>query len=60
MDRDTLELWGGGLIIVLAGLLLFAPLVVAAEYTLILLVVGVLGLALGALLVGLSRRGRAV
>lgn len=60
MDRDTLELWGGALIIVLAGALLFAPLVVAAEYTLILLAVGVLGLALGAVLVGLSQRGRAV
>ena len=60
MDRDTLELWGGGLIIVLAGVLLFAPLVVAGEYTLILLALGVLGLAVGAVLIGLSRRGRAV
>jgi len=46
--------------IVLAGVVLFAPLILAARYTLLLLVVGVLGLAAGSVLVGLSRRGRAV
>ncbi|WP_132058371.1 hypothetical protein [Halorussus amylolyticus] len=60
MNRETLEFWGGAGIIVLAGILLFAPLVIAAEYTFVLLVIGVLGLAVGALLVGLSQRGRAV
>lgn len=60
MDRDDAELWGGAILLVLGGLLLFAPLVMDWRYTRILLVVGVLGAAAGALLVGLSRRGRAV
>ncbi|WP_134670658.1 hypothetical protein [Halorussus marinus] len=60
MDRDKLEFWGGAALLVLAGVTLFAPLILAARYTLVLLVVGVLGLAAGAVLVGLSRRGRAV
>lgn len=60
MNRDEMEFWSGAVLIVLGGILLFAPLVAAVQYTLILLAVGVLGLALGAVLVGLSRRGRAV
>lgn len=60
MNRDEMEFWGGAVLIVLGGILLFAPLVAAVEYTLILLVVGVLGLALGSVLIGLSQRGRAV
>lgn len=60
MNRDDAELWGGAVLLVLAGALLFAPLVMNWRYTTILLAVGVLGAAAGALLVGLSRRGRAV
>ena len=60
MDRDDAELWGGGLLFVLGTLLLFAPLVMNWRYTTILLAVAVLGLAAGSVLVGLSRRGRAV
>ncbi|USZ68421.1 hypothetical protein NGM10_01460 [Halorussus salilacus] len=60
MDRDDAEFWGGAVLIALGGILLFAPLVAAVEYTVVLLAVGVLLLAAGALLVGLSRRGRAV
>ena len=60
MDTDTAELWGGAGLLVLAALALLAPLLVAVEYTLPLFVVAVIGLAVGAVLVGLSRRGRAV
>ena len=59
MDGAT-QLWGGLALIALAGLILFAPLVLDLAYDVVLLVVAVLGLAIGALLVGLSRRGRAV
>jgi len=60
VDRDQLEFWSGAALLALAGVTLFAPLILAARYTLLLLVVGVLGLAAGAVLIGLSRRGRAV
>ena len=60
MNRNDLELWSGAAAIALAIVLLFAPLVLALEYTVLLYVVGVVGLALGATLIGLSRRGRAV
>jgi hypothetical protein len=56
---DATELWGGLALLVVSGAILFSPLVVAVEYTVLLFLVGVLGLAVGSLLVGLSRRGRA-
>lgn len=59
MDDDT-QLWGGAGLIVLGGLILFAPLVLDLGYTSLLLVVAVLVLAAGSVLVGLSQRGRAV
>lgn len=57
---DATQLWGGAILIVLGGLILFAPLVLAVRYTSLLLVIAVLVLAGGSVLVGLSRRGRAV
>ena len=59
MDDDT-QLWGGAGLIVLGGLILFAPLVLDLTYTSLLLVVAVLVLAAGTVLVGFSQRGRAV
>lgn len=59
MDDKT-QLWGGAALIVVGGVILFAPLVLALRYTSLLLVVAVLVLAAGSLLVGLSRRGRPV
>lgn len=59
MDDET-QLWSGAILIGLGGLVLFAPLVLDLQYTAVLLVVAVLALALGSLLVGWSRRGRAV
>lgn len=59
MDDDT-QLWGGAALILLGGLILFGPLVLNLRYTTILLAVAVLVLAAGSVLVGLSRRGRAV
>lgn len=59
MDDETQFRGGVGLIVV-AGLILFAPLVLDIAYDLVLLAVAVLGLAAGSILVGLSRRGRAV
>ncbi|WP_137286882.1 hypothetical protein [Halorussus salinisoli] len=57
---DSTQLWGGAALIVFGALILFAPQILALRYTSLLLVVAVLSLAAGALLVGLSRRGRAV
>ncbi|WP_135851201.1 hypothetical protein [Halorussus salinus] len=59
MDDKT-QLWGGAALILVGGIILFAPLLFALRYTSVLLVVAVLVLAAGSLLVGLSRRGRAV
>jgi len=59
MDDKT-QLWGGAALILLGGVILFVPQLLALGYTPVLLVVAVLVLAAGALLVGLSRRGRAV
>lgn len=59
MDDGT-QLWGGIALLVVGAVVLFSPLVMELRYTLILLAVAVLVLAGGALLVGLSRRGRAV
>lgn len=58
MDMDAGQYWGGTVLIVLAGLLLFAPLVLDWRYTNLLLAVAVLGLAAGTILIGWSRRGR--
>ncbi|MFC4551893.1 MULTISPECIES: hypothetical protein [Halorussus] len=60
MDRDDTQFWAGVILFVLGGFLLFAPLVMNWRYTDLLLAVAVLGLAVGALLVGVSGRGRPV
>lgn len=59
MNVNDMELWGGVAMILLSAALLLAPFVVVLEYTVPLLVVGVLGLAIGSMLIGFSRRGRA-
>ncbi|UPV73749.1 hypothetical protein M0R89_14525 [Halorussus limi] len=59
MDDDT-QLWGGVGLIVVGTLVLFAPLVLNLAYTTLLLSAAVLVLAAGSVLIGLSRRGRAV
>ncbi|WP_128478378.1 hypothetical protein [Halorussus pelagicus] len=59
MDDKT-QLWGGTALLVFGAVVLFAPLVIRLRYTTLLLAAAVLVLAAGALLVGLSRRGRAV
>ena len=59
MDDKT-QLWGGTALLVLGAVVLFAPLVLTLRYTTLLLAAAVLVLAAGALLIGLSRRGRAV
>lgn len=58
--EDSTQLWGGAGLILVGALILFAPLLLELAYTTILLSVAVLVLAGGALLIGLSRRGRAV
>ena len=57
---DATQLWGGTVLFVLGALVLFAPLVLDLAYTTLLLAVAVLVLAVGSVLVGLSRRGRSV
>ncbi|WP_115862951.1 hypothetical protein [Halorussus litoreus] len=59
MDDET-QLWTGIALLVVGAIVLFSPQVLELRYTLVLLAVSVLILAGGALLVGLSRRGRAV
>lgn len=59
MEVDSAELWGGIAVLVVSAGVLFSPLVAGLEYTIVVLVAGVAGLAVGSLLVGLSRRGRA-
>lgn len=59
MDDET-QFRSGAALIVVAGLILFAPLVLDVAYDLLLLAVAVLGLAAGSVLIGLSQRGRAV
>ena len=58
--EDETQLWGGAGLITIGGVILFAPLVLNLTYTTLLLSAAVLVLAAGALLIGLSRRGRAV
>ena len=57
---DSTQLWGGAGLLLVGALILFAPLLLELAYTTILLSVAVLVLAGGALLIGLSQRGRAV
>ena len=57
---DEAQLWVGIALLVVGAVVLFSPLVMELRYTLILFAVAVLVLAGGALLIGLSRRGRAV
>lgn len=57
---DATQLWGGAILFVVGAAVLFAPLVLDLAYTTLLLAVAVLVLAAGSVLVGLSRRGRAV
>jgi hypothetical protein len=59
MNRDSQQLWGGALLVVLGAVVLFAS-VVFGSSALSVLVVGTLLLAAGSLLVGWSRRGRPV
>jgi dipeptide/tripeptide permease len=59
MDDET-QLWGGAALLLLGTVILFAPQILTLQYTTLLLSVAVLVLAGGALLVGLSRRGRTV
>ncbi len=59
MDRDTQQLWGGVLLVALGAAVLFASVVLWSS-DLAVLVVGTLLLAVGALLVGWSQRGRPV
>lgn len=59
MDDQT-QFWGGAVLLVLGAVVLFSPLVMELQYTLLLFAVAVLVLAGGALLIGMSRRGRAV
>lgn len=59
MNDDT-QLWSGTGLIVLGTIIMFAPLVFDLTYTTLLLSAAVLVLAAGALLIGWSRRGRAV
>lgn len=60
METNTAEFWGGVAMLVISAALLFAPFVLVFEYTLVVLLVGTLGLAGGSILVALSRRSRAV
>jgi hypothetical protein len=58
---DDATQWRSGIgLLVLGAVVLFAPLVLDLAYTTLLLSVAVLVLAVGAVLVGLSRRGRSV
>lgn len=57
---DRTQFWGGSALLVVGAVVLFSPLVMELQYTLLLLAAAVLVLAGGALLVGMSRRGRAV
>lgn len=59
MNVNAVELWGGATMLVLSAVLLMAPFVVVVlEHTLPLLVVSIMGIAVGSVLIGLSRRGR--
>lgn len=59
MNVNDAEFWAGtGLLLISAGLLI-SPLVFAFDYAEALTIVGIAGLAIGSILVGFSRRGRA-
>lgn len=57
---DATQLWSGTILFLLGAVVLFAPLVLDLAYTTLLLATAVLVLAVGSVLVGLSRRGRSV
>ncbi|WP_415378931.1 hypothetical protein [Halosimplex sp. TS25] len=56
MDNTTAEFWGGVVMLAVGAVLLFAPVALAVEYTLAVLLVGTLGLVGGSPLIALSRR----
>lgn len=58
MNVNDAELWAGTLVLLVSAAVLFSPFVLDVDYTSPLFVVGVVGLAVGSILVGLSRRGR--
>lgn len=60
MDTDDAELWSGAILLLIAAVSLVAPLALAFRYTMPLFLFAVVALAAGSVLVGLSRRGRAV
>ena len=60
MNRNEWELAVGSILIIAAGIALFAPLVSGVSYPDLALIVVTFIAAVGVVLVGLSRRGRAV
>ena len=58
MNRNEWELTVGSVLIIAAGIALFAPLVSGVSYPDLVLAVVTLVAAVGVVLVGLSRRGR--
>lgn len=60
MNETKVRFWGGLLLILLSTLILFSSLTLSTRLSALVLVVVVAGLAAGSLLVGFSRRGRAV
>lgn len=59
MNRNVWELTAGSVLIVAAALVLFAPLVADVAYPDLVLAAVTIVAAVGVVLVGLSRRGRA-
>lgn len=59
MNRNDWELTVGSVLLIAAALALFAPLVSAVVYPDVVLIGVTLVAALGVVLIGLSRRGRA-
>ena len=59
MNRNDWELTIGSVLLIAAALVMFAPLVSAVAYPDLTLVVVTLVAAVGVVLIGLSRRGRA-
>ena len=59
MNRNDWELTVGSVLLIAAGLVLFAPVVADIVYPNLVLAAVTLVAALGVVLIGLSRRGRA-
>lgn len=59
MDNRT-QFWSGIVLLVVSAAVLFAAIFMSADYSAVALIAVVIGLAIGSVLVGLSRRGRAV